>query len=215
MRRFHPLLVLLCLTSCASGTTSTGAMPSAMTSAMSSATSQQPTTRSPLGAQLPTPQSTVPAPTTTPRRVPPSTSPTAAAPTLAFVARALTRTNAYRSQVHCPPLHENAQLEHAALLHSQDMARHGYFDHNSPTGMTPWDRIHAAGYQFSAAAENIAAGYPTPEAVIDAFFNETPPNDGHRRNLLNCTLQDVGMGYFYQSGSPYGAYWTQDLASPL
>lgn len=132
-----------------------------------------------------------------------------------FASRALARTNAYRSQFNCPPLHENAQLDQAALAHSQDMATHGYFDHKSPAGQTPWDRIHAAGYQFSQAAENIAAGYATPEAVIDAFFHETPPNDGHRRNLLNCALRDIGFGYFSQPGSAYGSYWTQDFATPL
>jgi hypothetical protein len=88
-------------------------------------------------------------------------------------------------------------------------------DHNSSSGQNPWDRIHATGYQYSAAAENIAAGYTTSESVIDAFFNETPPNDGHRRNLINCSLQDVGYGYAYQAGSPYGSYWTQDFATPL
>ena len=132
-----------------------------------------------------------------------------------FASRALARTNAYRSQFNCPPLRENAQLDQAAFSHSQDMALHGYFDHNSPSGQTPWDRMHAAGYQFSMAAENIAAGYPTPEAVIDAFFHETPPNDGHRRNLLNCALRDVGFGYYYRQGSVYGSYWTQDFATPL
>jgi uncharacterized protein YkwD len=139
-------------------------------------------------------------------------------PTIAptsFASRALARTNSYRSQFNCPPLRENTQLEQAALTHSQDMALHGYFDHNSPSGQTPWDRIHAAGYQFSMAAENIAAGYLTPEAVIDAFFNETPPDDGHRRNLLNCALRDVGFAYYYQTGSAYGSYWTQDFATPL
>jgi uncharacterized protein YkwD len=139
----------------------------------------------------------------------PTTAPTS------FASRALARTNSYRSQFNCPPLRENTQLEQAALAHSQDMALHGYFDHNSPSGQTPWDRIHAAGYQFSMAAENLAAGYSTPEAVIDAFFNETPPNDGHRRNLLNCALQDVGFAYYYQKGSAYGSYWTQDFATPL
>jgi uncharacterized protein YkwD len=143
----------------------------------------------------------------------PTRTPTSA-PT-SFASRALARTNSYRSQFNCPPLHENAQLEQAALAHSEDMALHGYFDHNSPSGQTPWDRIHAAGYQFSMAAENLAAGYPTPEAVIDAFFNETPPDDGHRRNLLNCGLRDVGFAYFYQKGSAYGSYWTQDFATPL
>ena len=153
-------------------------------------------------------------PTHPDRRAPTPTS--ASGPAQAsFASRALARTNAYRSQFNCPPLRENAQLDQAALAHSQDMAAHGYFDHNSPSGQTPWDRIHATGYQFSMAAENIAAGYPTPEAVIDAFFNETPPNDGHRRNLLNCSLRDVGFAYYYQTGSKYGSYWTQDFATPL
>jgi uncharacterized protein YkwD len=143
----------------------------------------------------------------------PTSGPTSAA--ASFANRALARTNAYRSQFNCPPLRENAQLDQAAFSHSQDMALHGYFDHNSPAGQTPWDRMHAAGYQFSMAAENIAAGYPTPEAVIDAFFHETPPNDGHRRNLLNCALRDVGFGYYYRQGSVYGSYWTQDFATPL
>jgi uncharacterized protein YkwD len=151
-------------------------------------------------------------PTPPARRAP---TPTSGPVQASFASRALARTNAYRSQFKCPPLHENAQLDQAAFAHSQDMATHGYFDHNSPSGQTPWDRIHAAGYQFSMAAENIAAGYPTPEAVIDAFFNETPPNDGHRRNLLNCSLRDVGFAYYYQKGSEYGSYWTQDFATPL
>jgi uncharacterized protein YkwD len=141
--------------------------------------------------------------------------PTSSPVPASFASRALARTNAYRSQFNCPPLRENSQLDQSAFAHSQDMAVHGYFDHNSPSGQTPWDRIHAAGYQFSLAAENIAAGYPTPEAVIDAFFHETPPNDGHRRNLLNCALRDVGFAYYYQKGSPYGSYWTQDFATPL
>jgi len=159
-----------------------------------------------------TPSQAVPTPTHAPRLAPTPTSASAAA---SLASRALARTNAYRRQFNCPPLRENAQLDKAALAHSQDMAAHGYFDHNSPSGQTPWDRIHAAGYQFSMAAENIAAGYPTPEAVIDAFFNETPPNDGHRRNLLNCSLRDVGFAYYYQKGSEYGSYWTQDFATPL
>jgi uncharacterized protein YkwD len=151
-------------------------------------------------------------PTHPPRRAP---TPTGAPAQASFASRALARTNSYRSQFNCPPLRENARLDQSALAHSQDMATHGYFDHNSPSGQTPWDRIHTAGYQFSMAAENIAAGYPTPEAVIDAFFNETPPNDGHRRNLLNCALRDVGFAYYYQPGSKYGSYWTQDFATPL
>jgi uncharacterized protein YkwD len=166
----------------------------------------------PTSSASPSQATATPTPTHPVRRAP---TPTSGAAQASLASRALARTNAYRSQFNCPPLRENAQLDQAALAHSQDMATHGYFDHNSPSGQTPWDRIHATGYQFSMAAENIAAGYPTPEAVIDAFFNETPPNDGHRRNLLNCSLRDVGFAYYYQKGSKYGSYWTQDFATPL
>jgi len=185
---------------------SDGSSPSATVFAKTGSTPTSPGTP---GQAVATPPPTQPA-----RLAPTPTSAPAAAPA-SFASRALARTNAYRSQFNCPPLRENAQLDQAAFAHSQDMAVHGYLDHNSPAGQTPWDRIHAAGYQFSMAAENIAAGYPTPEAVIDAFFHETPPNDGHRRNLLNCALRDVGFAYYYQKGSTYGSYWTQDFATPL
>jgi hypothetical protein len=33
------------------------------------------------------------------------------------------------------------------------------------------------------------------------IHNETPPNDGHRLNLLNCSLKDVGVGYAANSNS--------------
>ena len=182
---------------------SSGSSPTTVVAKTGSAPTRSSSPNQATATAIPTrPGSSAPTPTSGPAQA-------------SLASRALARTNAYRSQFNCPPLRENVQLDQAALAHSQDMATHGYFDHNSPSGQTPWDRIHATGYQFSMAAENIAAGYPTPEAVIDAFFNETPPNDGHRRNLLNCSLRDVGFAYYYQKGSKYGSYWTQDFATPL
>ena len=43
-------------------------------------------------------------------------------------------------------LRDNAHLDSAATQHSQDMVTAGYFDHVSPTGSTPLDRIQASGY---------------------------------------------------------------------
>lgn len=133
--------------------------------------------------------------------------------TASFVQRAIARTNYYRQQFGCPALKENQILDSVAYAHSKDMAVRGYFEHDTPEGVTPFQRMTAAGYKWSQAAENIAAGYATPEQVIDAFFNETPPNDGHRRNMLDCGLRDVGIGYFSLDGSPYGSYWTQDFGT--
>jgi uncharacterized protein YkwD len=83
------------------------------------------------------------------------------------------------------------------------MAARDYFDHNSPDGKTPWDRIEAAGYD-APAAENIARGQPTPQAVVDAWMN----SEGHRANILNCKIKAIGVGVHLGEGGPW---WTQDF----
>jgi uncharacterized protein YkwD len=46
---------------------------------------------------------------------------------------------------------------------------------------------------------------------VGSWYNETPPNDGHRRNMLNCALTQIGVGYATNPNSDYGTYWTQDF----
>ena len=133
-------------------------------------------------------------------------------------ARVVARTNYYRQQFGCQPLTIDKRLTASAQRHSEDMALHDLFDHVGSDGSSPSQRITAAGYKWSLAAENLAAGYTSPEEVVDAWFNEVPPNDGHRRNLLNCALRQVGVGYYdlANDGGKYTfhTYWTQDLATP-
>ena len=66
------------------------------------------------------------------------------------------------------------------MVHAQDMATRGYFDHTTPEGVTFDARITAAGYAWSRAAENIAAGQRDPAAVMAAWMDSA----GHRRNIL-------------------------------
>ncbi|MCK9920809.1 CAP domain-containing protein [Frankia sp. AgPm24] len=58
------------------------------------------------------------------------------------------------------------------------------------------------------AAENIAAGQPTPDAVVRAWM----ASPGHRANILNRSLRRIGAGP--AGGGPYGAHWTQDFITP-
>jgi uncharacterized protein YkwD len=99
----------------------------------------------------------------------------------------------------------DAALRQAARCHSLDMAVHGYFSHTSQDGSSPWDRIAVAGYTASPTGENIAAGYGTAQAVVDGWMTST----GHCNNIMNGGSNETGVGYAYQQGSPYGAYWTQ------
>jgi uncharacterized protein YkwD len=128
-----------------------------------------------------------------------------------FVARVIQRTNMYRAQFGCPALKSNALLQQAAYGHSADMGQHNLMSHIGSNGSTPEQRITATGYRYSNWAENVAVTQPTPEAAVDAWFNEKPPNDGHRLNILNCTLLDIGVGYYYSATSSYHYFWTQDF----
>ncbi|MDJ0690009.1 MAG: CAP domain-containing protein [Xenococcaceae cyanobacterium MO_188.B32] len=71
------------------------------------------------------------------------------------------------------------------------------------------------GYQYSTAAENIAAGYQTPEAVVEAWMGSA----GHRANILNPDLTEIGVGYEYlanDTGSVnYNSYWTTTFGTPV
>lgn len=132
-----------------------------------------------------------------------------------FAARVIARTNMYRTQHGCPALTPNAALTQAAQEHSQDMATHDFTGHNSSSGVTLGNRIRAAGYSYTTLGENIAWGQQSPEQVVDMWFNEKPPNDVHRQNILNCAFRDIGVGYIYLANDPGKItahyYWTEDF----
>jgi len=126
-----------------------------------------------------------------------------------FVTQVVALTNQQRAASGCGALRVNATLTQVAQAHSADMAANNYFSHDSQNGASPFDRMTAAGYRFSAAAENIAAGQRTPSDVVTAWMN----SEGHRANILNCTYTEIGVGY--ATGGSYGTYWTQDFGKPM
>jgi uncharacterized protein YkwD len=114
--------------------------------------------------------------------------------------------NDQRSQNGCGPLSLNSKLTLAAQRHTDDMVARHFFSHTNPDGVDFSTRISRAGYTWSTAGENIAAGQPTPAAVMDAWMH----SPGHRANILNCAFKDIGVGVNL-SGTPT---WTQDFAAP-
>ncbi|WP_133150814.1 CAP domain-containing protein, partial [Frankia canadensis] len=126
----------------------------------------------------------------------------------AFATAVVAATNQQRRAAGCGDLTVDAVLTSVAQAHSADMATANYFSHNSQDGRTPFDRITAAGFSFSVAAENIAAGQRDPAAVMQAWMN----SPGHRANILNCALTRIGVGV--ANGGTYGVYWTQDFGTP-
>ena len=111
--------------------------------------------------------------------------------------------NKERAAAGCKVLTYNEQLWKAARAHSTDMAKNNYFSHTGKDGSTFVDRAVAAGYpKNNAAAENIAYGYATAEAVVNGWMN----SDGHRKNIVNCSHRTTGVGLAYRGKTPY---WTQ------
>ena len=105
------------------------------------------------------------------------------------------------------PLTMHPALRCAARKHDLDMDAQGYFDHTSPQGVTPWDRMQSAGYSFSTAGENIATGYPSPQDVVDGWLE----SDGHCANIMNPDFEEIGVGYY--PGGDYGHLWTQNFGA--
>jgi len=100
------------------------------------------------------------------------------------------------------PLTLSTALSNAARVKSQDMHDNHYFAHESPTYGSPFDMLKSFGISYRAAGENIAMGYATPEAVMNAWMN----SPGHRANILNASYTQIGVGYVAD-----GNYWTQEF----
>lgn len=109
------------------------------------------------------------------------------------------------------PLLWNDKLTLAAEGHSQDMAMKNYFSHTSADGRTLADRVNATGYSWSSLGENIAAGYPGVNAVMDGWI----ASPGHCANLMNAGFAEVGVTCVPgAAGATYPTYWTMDLGRP-
>jgi len=134
-----------------------------------------------------------------------------AAPDAAEVAlaeRILALTNNHRRAAGLPNLTWCARCADVAYAHARDMADRGYFDHVNPEGASAFDRLDNAGVAFTAAGENIAQGYSTPEDAMAAWMG----SDGHRANILSPDFTELGVGV--RSGATPGPWWTQVFRHP-
>ncbi len=109
--------------------------------------------------------------------------------------------NQRRAEAGCGAVTADPALAAVARAHSADMRDRGYFAHDTPEGLSPFDRAEAAGVSY-ARAENIAYGQADAAAVMTAWMNSA----GHRANVLNCSLSKLGVGV---AEGPGGPWWTQ------
>lgn len=122
--------------------------------------------------------------------------------------------NQLRVENSLPPLAYNPILGAAARAHSCDMAVHHAINHTSSDGRNLVQRLPRSTPLWEWPSENIAAGFGDAEAVVHAWFDESPPDDWHRRNILTTEQRELGIGYCYDAGGGSGNdhFYTADFA---
>lgn len=121
-------------------------------------------------------------------------------------------TNQSRGFSDKPFLAINPLLEKAAQAKAEDMAANDYFAHTRSDGLTPWDFIEKAGYQFRYVGENLAVNFFDSQDIIKAWL----ASPRHRANILNSNFTEIGIGIaegFYKGKN--GIFIVQFFGQPL
>jgi len=119
----------------------------------------------------------------------------------------LAQINAFRAAHGLARLRVSGALGAVADGHSVQMARLGYFSHNSANGQSFSARIARVypprGYRSWTVGENLVWGGPDIGASrAFRLWLASPP---HRANLLNASWREVGLGAVHSSSAP-GVY---------
>ena len=102
--------------------------------------------------------------------------------------------NEERAKVGVSPLSYDAQLCEDANLRAAEVALH--YSHTRPSGAGFYTAItNPCDY----AGENIAAGYPTAQKVMEAWMS----SEGHRENILYADYKSIGIGVYKINGTTY------------
>ncbi len=114
----------------------------------------------------------------------------------------LESTNKARQEAGLPALAFDARLDEAAQAKANDMSARNYWSHNTPDGSEPWIFVDATGYQYRKAAENLAYGFEDSDSAVNGWLN----SPGHRANMLDANVSEVGFGIAqssnYQNNGP-------------
>jgi uncharacterized protein YkwD len=115
--------------------------------------------------------------------------------------------NRVRTQHGLVPLRPSGRLNAAASQHSREMARVGYFSHNSADGSAFWRRIQrfypSSGYGSWSVGENLLWSSPDVDAAGAIKMWMGSPE--HRANLLNPSWREVGLSAVHSDSAP-GTY---------
>jgi uncharacterized protein YkwD/uncharacterized membrane protein required for colicin V production len=112
--------------------------------------------------------------------------------------------NEEREKMGLKSLKPDPEMLAVAREHSKDMFSRGYFAHETPEGLSPFDRMKKAKVWFLAAGENLALGQTL--YICHRGLMNSP---GHRKNILNPAFRRVGIAVLDRG--IYGLMITQNF----
>jgi uncharacterized protein YkwD len=141
------------------------------------------------------------------------------APLTVTIANAvLSQLNAERRAHGLPALVMHSRLVASAHAHNLAMAAANTMSHQLPGELNFASRILRAGYDYRTAGENVGWNSLMTQAgalyLETLMYNEVPPNDGHRRNILSTSYRHIGIDIYFDAAH-HKLWLTEDFGSLL
>ncbi len=129
-----------------------------------------------------------------------------------LAAQVVVLVNGYRERIGRRAFRVSPSLTRAAVWKATHMARYRYMRHDDPAPpvkRSVADRLAACGYPVREfpAGENIAFGFPTPDAVMGGWLR----SPGHRANIASPSFTVIGVGVAAAANGLL--YWAQDFGT--
>lgn len=97
-------------------------------------------------------------------------------------------TNNYRSLVGVSSLTLDSSLVEAASIRAKELS--DSFSHTRPKGSSCFTVLSELGISYGTAGENIAAGYSSPQSVMEGWRSSS----GHYQNIISSKFKKIGIG---------------------
>ena len=118
--------------------------------------------------------------------------------------RAIARSCGETYQEAVDPVVWHCSLENAALSHSKDMGDNNFFSHTGSDGLRVGARADIAGYDWVRVGENIAVGYSSVDAVVNAWL----ASPSHCTTIMDGNYEEMANALYMPAGADYDTYWT-------
>lgn len=122
-----------------------------------------------------------------------------------YINEVLRLVNIERTSAGLNTLTLDTNLCSAAQKRAVEISTQSDIQHTRPNGTSCFTVLDEMNIPYFYAAENIAGGYLTPEAVVQGWMN----SEDHRVNILDPYFNKIGIGFYKKDNSTYQYYWSQ------